>query len=236
VVKHKHKQLHEFAPMLGPCEEHAVGSLAWAELISYRLQLLTQHVGVNTVNELLNTIRSIWRANPKPWEIWPEGNPYRTPNDYCEAITAHTWDGLIGAVKEFAGDDFEVTEFEMRADLAKAQVEHRKPGAHHANNMMKQGSTNRDYLLRRLARDHEDILARYERGEFKSVRAAAIAAGIIKKPTPFEQVRKLLSKMDDSGRRRVFRYLEAEFAKGDLDQSSGATVTQLSMFQDRRAS
>jgi hypothetical protein len=35
------------------------------------------------------------------------------------------------------------------------------------------------HLRRRLARDHPVILERYERGEFKSVRAAAIKAGIV---------------------------------------------------------
>jgi len=39
---------------------------------------------------------------------------------------------------------------------------------------------NRAYQLARLGRDYPDILARYERGEFKSVRAAAKAAGILK--------------------------------------------------------
>lgn len=37
-----------------------------------------------------------------------------------------------------------------------------------------------DYLLRRLARDNPDQLAAYERGEHRSVRQAAIAAGIVR--------------------------------------------------------
>src|SRR5262245_24337215 len=39
--------------------------------------------------------------------------------------------------------------------VARAQAEYRRPGAHHAYTMMKQGSTQRDYLLRRLARTDE---------------------------------------------------------------------------------
>ena len=39
------------------------------------------------------------------------------------------------------------------------------------------------YLLRRLARDAPDVLERVKSGEFKSARAAAIEAGIIK-PVP----------------------------------------------------
>jgi hypothetical protein len=48
--------------------------------------------------------------------------------------------------------------------------------------------------LRRLARDHPEILDRYEAGEFPSVRAAAREAGIVKDISPFEQVRRLLEK------------------------------------------
>lgn len=44
-------------------------------------------------------------------------------------------------------------------------------------------------VLRRLARDHEDILAMVESGEL-TVNAAAIRAGIRKKPTPLSQLLK----------------------------------------------
>jgi Arc/MetJ-type ribon-helix-helix transcriptional regulator len=49
-----------------------------------------------------------------------------------------------------------------------------------------EGNTN-EYLLRRLARDHDDILAMVESGEL-SVNAAAIRAGIRKKPTPLQEL------------------------------------------------
>ena len=57
------------------------------------------------------------------------------------------------------------------------------------------GSTNTAYLLRRLARDHPDILAAYERGEFKTPTAAARAAGIIKDKKPLQKIRALLPKL-----------------------------------------
>lgn len=46
-----------------------------------------------------------------------------------------------------------------------------------------EGGTSQTYLLRRLARDAPEILERVKAGEFKSARAAAIEAGIIK-PVP----------------------------------------------------
>ena len=42
-----------------------------------------------------------------------------------------------------------------------------------------QGGTNADYLTRRIVRDHPEIAARMKSGEFPSVRAAALEAGII---------------------------------------------------------
>ena len=47
-----------------------------------------------------------------------------------------------------------------------------------SNNVAKQG-TSAEYLTARLKRDAPEIAARLERGEFKSVRAAAIEAGIV---------------------------------------------------------
>ncbi len=45
------------------------------------------------------------------------------------------------------------------------------------------GSTQADYLTRRIARDHPDILERMKAGEFSSVRQAALEAGIVQ-PLP----------------------------------------------------
>jgi hypothetical protein len=47
-------------------------------------------------------------------------------------------------------------------------------------NQVKYGTTGKPYILARLARDHPDILAAYERGEYRSARQAGIAAGFVK--------------------------------------------------------
>jgi hypothetical protein len=59
------------------------------------------------------------------------------------------------------------------------RTEHEQP--------MKRGA-NTAYLTSRLARDHPQILARLQAGEFPSVRAAAKAAGLIPERTPLEQL------------------------------------------------
>lgn len=51
------------------------------------------------------------------------------------------------------------------------------------------------YLVARLKRDAPEFAERLADGEFKSARAAALAAGIIKEPTPKQQVKRLLPKL-----------------------------------------
>ena len=70
----------------------------------------------------------------------------------------------------------------------------RKKGEQGVNHTLVRGSTNRAYLAARLKRDFPEIAKRFAAGEFRSVRAAAIAAGLIAEPTPFEQIEKPLQK------------------------------------------
>jgi hypothetical protein len=50
-----------------------------------------------------------------------------------------------------------------------------------------EGGTSAAYLTARIGRDRPDILARMKAGDYKSVRAAAKEAGIVKDPTPLQQ-------------------------------------------------
>lgn len=104
-------------------------------------------------------------------------------------------------VEELTGDG-DLSPLKMQAENARAQVECRGQGtrtdtlSYDVTKLRGEngsgGGNSSGYLLRRLARDHPDILDRYEAGEFKSVRAAAKVAGIVKELTPFEQVQKLI--------------------------------------------
>lgn len=59
-----------------------------------------------------------------------------------------------------------------------------------------QSSTSADRLTRRIARDCPEVLERMKAGEFKSVRAAAIEAGIVKPETPADKLRKAFAKIE----------------------------------------
>jgi hypothetical protein len=67
------------------------------------------------------------------------------------------------------------------------------------------GSTNRAYLLARLKRDHPAIFAAVERGEFRSVRAACKAAGLVQEETPLSALRRIWRKVNPDDRLRFLR-------------------------------
>lgn len=184
--------LYRFEPMLGPAEEFPPGSVEWAMRISNRLQTGTRFITKHTAQHIGATMRQIWDARPRPWEVWPEGKPFGTPDDYCRAVTGFEWDVLRATVAGF------VPQWELDAELARAQAEHRGPGGnpYDVRNGSKlsekggDGGNSAAYLLRRLARDYPETLDAYERGEFKSARAAAKAVGVIKDDAPLAILRR----------------------------------------------
>ena len=58
------------------------------------------------------------------------------------------------------------------------------------------GGNSQEYLMARIKRDAPDVFDDYANGKFPSVRAAAIAAGIIKVQSPYEMIGKQLSKLN----------------------------------------
>ena len=145
------------------------------------------------------------KANDHAPESKPKGTPYGTPDDYCRAITGHSWTGLVSTAKELTGDP-ELSAEAMQAELARMQKKYKGPGGDRKSEEYKrqikralgtndpgnQGSNSSQYLLRRITRERPDILKRYETGEFKTVKAAVREAGLVKEPTPFEAARKAL--------------------------------------------
>lgn len=76
-----------------------------------------------------------------------------------------------------------------------------------AINTLKRGSTNSTYLTARLKRDAPEIADRLERGEFKSVRAAAIEAGIVKAPDLLDQAKRVFLKLSDLDRNEFLSWV-----------------------------
>jgi hypothetical protein len=57
-----------------------------------------------------------------------------------------------------------------------------------------------DYLAARIKRDHPDIAQAVERGEYRSMRQAALAAGIVKQSTPLDTLRRAWAKASEDER------------------------------------
>jgi hypothetical protein len=204
--------LYKFKPMLGPAEEWPVGSVEWAERMANRLQVRVQSLSRDTAHMLLDHLRETWAAKPRPWDIWPVGRPFGTPEDYFRNVTGHSWASLLQTVAELTGEAGLSVEM-MQAENARAQVEHRGPGRPPAekpcaSHDLKQGTGHAAYTLRRLARERPDVLSRYEAGEFKSVRAAAREAGLVKTLTPFELACKIVPKLTPGERQKLKEMLQ----------------------------
>ena len=73
------------------------------------------------------------------------------------------------------------------------------------------GRRDNEYLTSRLKRDAPEIATRLERGEFKSVRAAAIEAGIVIVPSVLEQAKRAFLKLSDLDRNEFLSWVYGEW-------------------------
>jgi hypothetical protein len=114
----------------------------------------------------------------KPARLCQSG---RTFDAYLEAAIGETIGSATEKVKARAATPKEAP---TRKDNPGGRGKTRANGT-----SLSRGSNNADYLTARIARDRPDVLERMKAGEFKSVRAAAVEAGIgsggvfVKQPT-----------------------------------------------------
>ena len=168
---------------------YPTGSIERAKSIGIKL--------IGSSNSLDSTL-AMWQSEcdiverEQPWK--PLG--LKSSSDFIKAVTGRT----EKAIRK------EIT----KAQHARAQaVEVRRGNNQHTMDVdninihpTKRGGTGSEYLLRRLAKTAPDFLDRYEAGEFKSVRAASIAAGHIKVATVLQRLLKLWEKATEAERRK----------------------------------
>lgn len=144
-------------------------------------------------------------------------------DDFCKRWLEVSWDELMHRLKPCPkalaylssiegwerGKASAIHEAKVAEPLAesrrptKTEQEARADKVDNINLML--GGTGSSYLAARLARDHPDILERMKRGEFRSVRAAALEAGIVKPQktytgSPLERATKALRDLSDDER------------------------------------
>jgi len=96
---------YEFTPMLGPAEHVPVGSVEWSQRISNRLQIATDTVSYDVEHHVARCLKQVLSADPKPWEVWPGGKPFETPDAWTRAVTGHHWEVLVRIANEFGGKE-----------------------------------------------------------------------------------------------------------------------------------
>jgi hypothetical protein len=144
----------------------APGSAPWAAAV--RLKILSQY---HALTDTKNALRD-WVQGFRKHEAWLALG-FSSWEDFCQGPNPR---GL--------GLQAEVITAEIhRRELLKHGGDRRSPTANQLDNINLKGGTQAAYLRARLQRDAPDVLRQLDRGEFRSVRQAAMAAGILK-PIP----------------------------------------------------
>jgi hypothetical protein len=181
--------------------EAPVGSKPWARYYTLSAHKYLQHMDA-TVRDVRVCLESLHKG--KAWEVLGCDDYDQWCNEHLGKPVA-----LVKAVR-LANDKQTVRELvEQQPALARPG---RPRGGGKADNISFSKTphgTDPAYLVSRLKRDAPEVAERLAGGEFRSVRAAAIEAGIVKVPTVFERVQKLLPKLTDEERQQLRDMLNA---------------------------
>ena len=155
------------------------GSRPWAIATRLRIQ-----AHLHTTNSNAEHLRAHLRAM-REYQGWrnltdARGRPFVTYEAFCccqepfgLGYDASALDQIIRERATAQAQAFKATKLSKHGEIGRNHVR--------VDIVRSEGSGNRaDYLTARIARDRPDILKRMQRGEFKSVHQAAVAAGIRK--------------------------------------------------------
>jgi len=118
-------------------------------------------------------------------------------------------------LKEAGAPDVAQADIEVALEKAKAKPlgDAKHPGTGRGNktdsDATRFNGRGSAYLVARIQRDHPDIAKRLADGEFKSVRAAAKAAGIVRDLTPLEQFARLWAKASTDERQLIREFIDS---------------------------
>jgi hypothetical protein len=171
----------------------AYGSEAWAIECRTKLQQAVDRA-VGGQFEFDRDLRKFWEH--AGWKALKsaDGQAFASFRQFAMAerpyglhLTPHTYKGLMRDIDksmEEVAEDADAHKGLTRQEAGKLGGKGHKA----IDNINSFNGTSADYLARRIARDHPDILERMKAGDYKSVRAAAKDAGIVKDKTPLQHV------------------------------------------------
>ena len=168
----------------GPRNMKPPGSIEWCwqtlDLLKIRWQRkdFTDQQFEETLTEL---------RQQEVWKVVPPEQPYGSLDALLKAEIGHTQQDAKEILLGHGGDRRSKEFQDYNYNLEKAL----------------QGTTAR-YLLNRLKRKRPDLAEAYTRGEYRSVHAAAKAAGWIKEPTPLDELHRAWRKASHEERIQFF--------------------------------
>lgn len=151
---------------------------------------------IGSSNSLDSTL-AMWQSEcdiverEQPWK--PLG--LKSSADFIKAVTGRTEKAIRKEITKAQHARAQAVEVRQGQPKKESNVDNIN-----ITSSVKRGGTGSEYLLRRLAKTAPDFLDRYEAGEFKSVRAASIAAGHIKVATVLQRLLKLWEKATEAER------------------------------------
>lgn len=185
---------HQYPPMLGPLEAVPVGTPAWAERLGLRILNAVETTEQHGVDRLIPWIEMALGAKQKPWQVgWPEDRPRRTPDQYLKYVAGVDCISIAKLIAAYRGETDPLVRRLLRSTAeAEAEIAHENKlggvSLREDTTKVRDDRNTTGYWLRRLAREAPDILARYERGDFKTATAAARAAGFKVGPTELQKL------------------------------------------------
>lgn len=148
-------------------------------------------LGCGTFEEVL----TYFDLNPEQWVYLKAGESVLLPNDTVEVVIAK------GKAKVQ----------QVAAEAKPAPTREENPGGRGKTASIRSSlsaGTSAQYLTARIARDSPEVHERMKAGEFKSVRQAAIEAGIVKPETPVQVAVRAWKKMNKKQRAEFMKLIK----------------------------
>jgi hypothetical protein len=176
------------ATILDPASVPPYGSEAWAQECKKKLQDAVDRA-VGGQLEFDRDLREFWEH--QGWKALKNshGQPFQSFREFAMAdrpfglhLTPYTYKGLMRDIDKSLEEVAEHAEANPLPPAGGTRDQGRQSTLPHKRDA--------DYQVARIARDRPDILERMKAGEYKSIRAAAIDAGIVKPLTPLQEVQR----------------------------------------------
>lgn len=189
------------------------GSRPWA--IAVRDDMASGIHNVDFEATQTQAVRNLIRQH-RGWSVLTnaDGEPFRSYEELCEApppfgfgMSASAIDDMLEARRQRQAQEIAADPKVLPLKPANTAGPGRgKKTPDKIRGLPEKYGTDQTYLVRRLKRDAPEIAAALANGEYRSARAAGIAAGIVKVPTAVQSAEKAFLKLDKRERKAFLKW------------------------------